>query len=412
MPQPSACDLPPALMTPEFRLLAACMVWPPTEQSRARIRQYGAMTRDWPFFQRLVARHRVGGFVAMALSACEKDIVPADIRADLSQQGAANLRLSLMQLAEATRLNQQLAQAGIDATFLKGQTLAALAYGDAGVGIRHSRDIDFLVAPEAVDSALAILIADGYQPDDPLHLRPQFRRSRTVYHLTLSNPHQSMKVELHWRLTQNRHLMPVGHSLQSRQIVPLAGGTQLPTLSRQDLFLYLCVHGARHAWFRLKWLADIAAMAARMDEPELNSLLAAARSRGLTRPVAQGLVLSARLLELNLPGDMATRLAQGRSMGLLLRVATAALADTNEYGSDHHAPVANLALPTLLRQRASGYLLRGSIRFWLTEMAAEAVNHHDWQTIRLPPYLMALYPLLRLPLWLLRRARRHYRQTQ
>lgn len=28
-------------------------------------------------------------------------------------------------------------------------------------------------------------------------------------------------------------------------------------LGSEDLFLYLSVHGARHGWFRLRWLKDI-----------------------------------------------------------------------------------------------------------------------------------------------------------
>ena len=34
------------------------------------------------------------------------------------------------------------------------------------------------------------------------------------------------------------------------------------TLGADDLFAYLCAHGAYHAWFRLKWLADIGALLA------------------------------------------------------------------------------------------------------------------------------------------------------
>lgn len=70
-------------------------------------------------------------------------------------------------------------------------------------------------------------------------------------------------VELHWRLTNNPRLLPP-EAARSRQKIVL-GDFAGVTLGPDDLLLYLSVRGAKHHWFRLKWLADVHALLARCD---------------------------------------------------------------------------------------------------------------------------------------------------
>lgn len=46
----------------------------------------------------------------------------------------------------------------------------------------------------------------------------------------------------------------------ARQLVEVACGIELPTLARDEPSAHLCVHGASSAWFRLKWITDLAAL--------------------------------------------------------------------------------------------------------------------------------------------------------
>jgi hypothetical protein len=59
--------------------------------------------------------------------------------------------------------------------------------------------------------------------------------------------------------------------------------------------LYLCAHGARHSWFRLKWLVDLpyVLQSKAWDWP---ALFAKARRMGCADALLLGLVLSQRLL--------------------------------------------------------------------------------------------------------------------
>jgi hypothetical protein len=62
------------------------------------------------------------------------------------------------------------------------------------------------------------------------------------------------------------------------------------------------------------------------------------------------------------------------------------------------------------RGSLSTLLLRRDWRYWLTELNLHLTNPTDVLTVALPGRLRFLYPLLRLPLWVWRHARRHIRQ--
>jgi hypothetical protein len=59
------------------------------------------------------------------------------------------------------RLQRLLEQAACPCAFLKGVTLAALAYGD--FGIRQSKDIDLIVPAASFSAACAVIEAAGYR---------------------------------------------------------------------------------------------------------------------------------------------------------------------------------------------------------------------------------------------------------
>jgi hypothetical protein len=76
-----------------------------------------------------------------------------------------------------------------------------------------------------------------------------------------------LQIELHWRLFLNPHAMTETLIMEASRVVPLTESEGLRTLGEEDLFAYLCMHGALHWWYRLKWLADInAILAARPPE--------------------------------------------------------------------------------------------------------------------------------------------------
>jgi hypothetical protein len=52
------------------------------------------------------------------------------------------------------------------------------------------------------------------------------------------------RIELHWRLFLNPYAMPETTLIAASRVVPLAGAAGLRAQGEEDLFAYLCMHGA------------------------------------------------------------------------------------------------------------------------------------------------------------------------
>jgi hypothetical protein len=106
-----------------------------------------------------------------------------------------------------------------------------------------------------------------------------------------------------------------------RQDVEIARGVILPTLARDELFAYLCVHAATSAWFRLKWLADLAALLAGAGEAEIRRLYERSQALGAGRSAGASLLLCHGLLGTPVPPGLLRTLRRDPSVALLVHAA-------------------------------------------------------------------------------------------
>jgi hypothetical protein len=214
----------------------------------------------------------------------------------VAETAQGNAVAALRRLALAGELVERLSARGIAAIILKGPTLAQDAYGD--VGARDDRDLDLLIAEQQLQTAIDVLSARGLTiVEGPRRL--------TITRRTLDDPARrqhyaeaefevaGINVDLHWRLTRNRHLFPAGN-LGPRALD--VGGATIPALPMPEAFFYAMVHGTSHGWFRLKWIADVVGLV--RQRPVLTALATLERAQhiGFERCVATGLLMAERML--------------------------------------------------------------------------------------------------------------------
>lgn len=360
-PQTAPVSRPASLageaVSPEFALLAACVRWPDDAARHAAVR-LAATGVDWHYVVALGGRHRVSALICHGLT--RAGVTPPSPHAEALR--AANQASAWNEFLLATELHRVLAALagiGIEPVVLKGVAVAMAAYGR--LGLRFSRDIDLLVRPGEVGAAAAMLTERGYvriEPKSdasPREVRQWMRRRKDiVYHHTGSG----FVIELHWRLFDNAHLMGDVHGAGT---VPLASqGGEIRVLPADFALLYLCVHGAQHAWSRLKWLADVCALFSRQSIAEREAFYLHARARGIGRPVAQAMLLCERLCALPLPPGVAADSVADPWIARLARIALRAMAgggtielEMRRFGST--------------AKNLSHYLLYASLRYRLAE---------------------------------------------
>src|SRR5262245_34352051 len=287
----------PRSFSPEFQLAAACAMWPPSDRRTEAIRTAVAGPLDWPRFLRVTRRHQLIGLVHEGLTQVQPD-VPSEIASEISVESAMLIRENLSIARESLRLQRLFDDADLPVLFVKGVALSVLAFGN--IGLRASKDIDLLVAYETLPAATTLILRAGYRRFDPpaevsdakLRLLMPLRKDLGFIHEATG-----LQIELHWRLFLNPHAMAETLITAASRIVPLSGAAGLRTLGEENLFAYLCMHGALHWWYRLKWLADVNALLASTPEDDIERFVQAAQVRGVGRAATQALLLCQKLLQ-------------------------------------------------------------------------------------------------------------------
>jgi len=382
---------------PAFQLACACCIWPPSAARDAQVRA-AAEGVDWARFLRVLGRQRVAGLARNALTAAGVPL-PVVIDQRLTVLGQSGAVRALALAAEALRLRRLLDAEHLPALFIKGAALAELAYGS--LGLKSARDVDLLVAPGDAARAFEILKREGYVVTAPASdFRPAQLQLVVEMHkdLELYHPGRGLNVELHWRLIDNPVLLREIGLGSAAQEVRVLGGS-LPTLGDAELFAYLCVHGASHCWFRLKWLADLNAWLTSRRPDEIVDFYRYAERLGVEPCAGQALLLCNRLLGLPLPDTLAPAL-RTRRMRMLVDVALDAMA-----GSDAEIELTQRPFGPFRTLPAQFFRGRG-MAFFLAQCGLLFRNLDDMLTYPLPRALHFLYPLLRLPFWVLRASRR------
>jgi hypothetical protein len=387
-----------ASLPDDFLLVAACCIWPHSARRTEAIRAVAARPIDWNKVLRVVARQRVAGLVKDGLRGAGIDPPPA-IAARLAANAGDVARQSLQLASEALSLQAAFDAAVLPAVFVKGSALAMLAYGN--LGIKHAWDIDLLVAPADVRRACEVLCEAGFErtmPPASFADKRFFAWTEFARECVFRHQLRGTFLELHWRLSDNRALLAHVSTSSSTRPVTIAPGQVLRTLQDEDLFAYLCLHGAHHGWSRLKWLADLAAWLSGKSEAEIEALYRKAKSDGVGRAAAQALLLCERLFGMELPPVLAAEMQSDRATRWLVAVALDAMAGDDHSRQTEDRPLGNL------RIEISHFLLATGVSAWLSELQSKAVGWTDFQRFALPRPLYFLYPVLRVPSWLWRRA--------
>lgn len=346
---------------------------------------------DWVAFQNLVVRHRVAGLVNHAL---QKEPLPLPtITAQWLSSAAHAIALTgLKQLGETVRLQTMFAASGIHSLAVKGITLGQKVYGS--VGIKYNHDIDLLLQPAKLRQTLALMEEDGYRitqpgPDLTSGQIAAFIRYSKNFGFTKS---QGSLVEIHWQLTDNLALLDHAAIDWTGQDVSIGQRMVSRTLTDEDHFAYLCVHGANHNWGRLKWICDVNALiATASSETQIMQWWDHAQSLGAGLCTAQALRLCQRLFDIPLPEPLKAPTATPRAQ----RLAQYACGELALSQSELSYSVEREVMDFFVKAQ-----LGGGWRFWLGILHFNLVKVSVILELRLPERLVFFYPIIRPFFWL------------
>lgn len=291
---------------PEAQLLLCCAKICPDSETDELIGKLLSQSIDWEYLLRMSLSHGVMPLLYRTISAACPEAVPKPFVHQLRSYFYTNAVRSLFITEELLNLLGQLDARGIPAIPFKGPVLAASVYGEPS--LRQSCDLDILVKRRDFARVRKLLVSQGYAP---LHrmtrmLEATLLQSRCQY--ALLRDHDRLMVEVHWLIAPPYVSSPLDldRLWERRQGVSL-NGSQVPTLSHEDLLLILCVHGSKHQWERLGWMCDVAKLIATGKRIDWESVMDQARTLRSERMLFLGLFVVSDLLGARLPEGVLQR---------------------------------------------------------------------------------------------------------
>jgi hypothetical protein len=259
-----------------------------------------ARSADWTKLLPLAQEHGVLGHLAVHVRELDENLVPTEIRQMLLEHHREQVFCTLGMIAELFRLLELFAAKDIPALIVKGPVLAMRAYGDPTM--RSYGDLDLLVRQRDIRRATESLQAAGYQAAVPLSAIDACKiPGQYFFHKTDTK----LVVELHndFTLRYFPRRLPI-EEFFTRQIRVCLDGHEAPALSVEDELVLICIHGAKHLWERLMWIADVAALVTRQTGISWGRATASARAVRADHMLHTGLLLAADLLHAHLPEEI------------------------------------------------------------------------------------------------------------
>ncbi|WP_215162827.1 nucleotidyltransferase family protein [Paenibacillus sp. ISL-20] len=259
------------------------------------IKQY-ASDIDWDMFMKLALHHRVYPLVYLRLKGVDGSLIPSQVMASLQQHYHNNVMKMLHLSREMSQLCEALKDNGVRTLLLKGPILATQLYGN--LAHRTSKDLDILVDADDVERVERVLGQLGYELQDERILE---NWKKTSHHFSYEHKKHSTQIEVHWRLNPHYDKSFSFDLLWERRNDVMLSHQIYHYLGNEDLLNYLADHGARHGWFRLRWLMDIARLLPMINS---NDMKAHFERYGGQQYVGQAFILLSRLFSVDIPHDM------------------------------------------------------------------------------------------------------------
>ncbi|PEC23142.1 nucleotidyltransferase domain-containing protein [Bacillus cereus] len=266
---------------------------------------------DWEVFLEQVVHHRVYPVIYQKLKQVDEELIPSHIVQALNRKYKKNTFHMLYLSAEMERINKLCNENEIRMIFLKGPVLSQDLYGD--ISLRTSCDLDVLIPMRNLEKVEMLLLEQGYVKDDYIQTILNDWKWRH-HHITFFHPTKQIKLEIHWRLNPGPGKEPGFEELWKRKRKSTLTSNSVYMLGKEDLFLFLVSHGARHGWSRLRWLVDIKKIVDQdLNWSEIHKLM---RKYQVLHLGGQALILAAQLLGVRLDERMMELVAKKRSKQL------------------------------------------------------------------------------------------------
>lgn len=350
----------------------------------SRIEQLLESPLDWSFLREFALQQGVLPQLYLRLKTLEDNQVPKRIPVDEMKELKAlylanakrNLRLARLFLSIFDLLSGE----GIQLIPIKGPILAEYLYCDTS--LRQFTDLDILIQRKDFRRTYQTLTKAGFIPCFPMS------HDEETWLLRSDWEHQFIFkgdiLDVHWAVAQKgvRYPLKEARFWENLHAVDLYE-RRFNSLSPENLFLMICVHGTKHQWAKLIWIADLARFIKANPAFDWHKIIKLSTKLGFHRSICLSLLMAERFGGVQLSPEINGRLRTDIVIEQLSQEAFAAILSGSPDAE-------NTKIGYYLRSRER---IRDRAYFILDQTFIP--KQIDWQTISLPAVLYPLYYLIR-----------------
>jgi hypothetical protein len=289
----------------EEQVLLCCARTRVSTEMGERIRALVRGPLDWEVCYSAAGEHGILPLLCRNLLAICPGEIPEEWRGRLKADHFKIAQRNLFLTAQMLSISERLHAECLLAVPYKGPLLAALAYGD--FALRQFTDLDFAVLQRDIYKAQSILLGEGYKASFG-EVKPQEGAKPTHSEYQYIRSEGRVIVELQTETTLRYYPRPLDFELMGRRLRPISvGGGQAFSFSAEDTLLLLSVHGAKHFWERLMWIADIAELAQADCGMDWDKAFARSEEFKAGRMVRLALYVAHSMLDAPLPDNVMKR---------------------------------------------------------------------------------------------------------
>lgn len=382
----------------EFKLVLLCSHLKIEENDRKAMNNFLAEPIDWELFLDLAEHHQVYPLIYQSLTVLVNSAVPDTVMTVLQKKLRENTSKTLQMTGQLVNVLRVMGESGIRVVVLKGLPLGYMLYGN--LALRPSQDLDILVWPEDVDKAIKVIENLGYERIEPSSVVTPGRLRNWMkinHHFEYWHRDREIYLELHWRLGHYGIEIPLNEIENSLTQLTLAGQA-VPILGAEESLLFLVIHGASHAWFRLKWLCDVEVML-RQGGFSWERLNALAEHLGVEALLNQAVILARHLLYAPVPDNIVNRITIDRKALNLVGMALPIISLVNYAPHD-----LKISMPLYFHSKKYEFSVQIGWKKKFAYLNKKLLpKESDFELISLPESLYFLYYLLRPLTWLSRK---------
>ena len=265
------------------------------------IRSNSLDSYDWSYILSFSQKHGISSLIYSNILKHLDSKVPTAVLNSFRESSLENSKKNLFLTSVLIKIVNELSELGVEAVPFKGAVLSQLIYKD--ITIREFYDLDLIVFKKDIARVKEYLLKNNFNTQFNLTgCQEDYYLNSKYYYINFIRSDNKVALDLHWASAAPNYSFsrPLNYFYNRLDEVEI-NNKKFLVLGTEDLFLQLCLHGAKHSWSRFNWITDIANLTVVKSDMDYDYIISEAERLNCINILAFSVTLINNLFNLEIP---------------------------------------------------------------------------------------------------------------